>query len=220
MGKLKHTLKLCANTGTAAKHIGGSTTSTLFALSSKKNNGNLQRKFEKVETIIVDEVSMIGCRQLVKIANALSKAKCVDSSVSFGGIDIIFFGDFIQFPPVKDTPLYSGWNETQNKTKKNQSEINKQLGMHLWKQLTDIVLLDEQMRVQDHMYLEMLNRLREGKCTDSDVQMLNRRIVGNTVGITKTPDAPIITPGNKLVMAVNDLFVASHSHQTKVYISK
>ena len=61
--KVKNTLKLSANTGTAAKHIGGSTTTTLFGFSSeKKNNASLQRTFEKVETIIIDEVSMIGCR--------------------------------------------------------------------------------------------------------------------------------------------------------------
>ena len=60
--KMKHTLRLCANTGTAAKHIGGSTTATLFCFgkgNKKKNIPKLQRKFEKVETIIVDEVSMI-----------------------------------------------------------------------------------------------------------------------------------------------------------------
>ena len=31
--KVENTLKLCANTGTAAKHIGGSTTTTLFGFS-------------------------------------------------------------------------------------------------------------------------------------------------------------------------------------------
>ena len=217
--KVKHTLKLCANTGTAAKHIGGSTTTTLFGFTSKKNNAKLQRTFEKVDTIIVDEVSMIGCSQLVKIANALTKAKCADPSLPFGGVDIIFFGDFIQFPPVKDSPLYCGWNNGKNRAKKKQSEINKELGMHLWKQINHIVLLDEQMRVQDQAYLEMLNRLREGKCTDNDVEMLNKRVVGQTVDITSIADAPIITPGNQLVMAVNDLFVASHSQHTKVYVS-
>jgi len=170
-------------------------------------------------TIIIDEVSMIGCRQLLKIARALSKAKCVDSSVAFGGVDIIFFGDFIQFPPVKDSPLYCGWNETIKRAKPSQSEINKNLGMLLWKQLTDIAFLDQQMRVQDQTYLAMLNRLREGKCTDSDVAMLNRRLAGNTVDVTSISDAPIITPGNQLVMAVNNLFVDRHSQHTKVYVS-
>ena len=162
---------------------------------------------------------MIGCRQLAKIANALTKAKCASPSVPFGGVDMIFFGDFIQFPPVKDSPLYSAWNDGKCTAEKKQSGINKQLGRHLWKQVNHIILLDEQMRVQDQAYLEMLNRLREGKCLDSDVEMLNTRVVGQTVDITSIVDAPIITPGNQLVMAINDLFVACHSQQTRVSVS-
>ena len=217
--KVKHTLKLCAHTGTAAKHIGGSTTTTLFGFDSNKKRTKLQSTFEKVDTIIVDEVSMIGCRQLAKISNALTKAKCASPSLPFGGVDMIFFGDFIQFPPVKDSPLYSAWKTGKNTAKKKQSEINKELGRHLWKQVNHIILLDEQMRVQDQAYLGMLNRLREGNCLDSDVEMLNTRVVGHTVDITSIVDAPIIAPGNQLVMAVNDLFVASHSQHTRVSVS-
>ena len=218
--KVKNTLKLSANTGTAAKHIGGSTTTTLFGFSSdKKSNAKLQKTFEKVETIIIDEVSMIGCRQIVKIANALSKGKCADPSIPFGGIDIIFFGDFIQFSPVLDTPLYYGWMTDESRARNKQSKVDVQLGMHLWKQVNHIVLLDEQMRVQDQEYLALLNRLREGECTDADVAMLNRRVVGQSVNITSITEAPIITPGNQLVMAVNNQFVDGHSQHTDVYVS-
>ena len=50
--------------------------------------------------------------------------------------------------------------------------------------------------------------------------MLNRRVVGQSVDITSILDVPIITPGNKLVMAINDLFVSHYSYHTKVYVSK
>lgn len=175
--KVKHTLKLCANTGTAAKQIGGSTTTTLFGFSSKKA-GNLQRKFEKVKMIIVDEVSMIGCTQIVNISKALSKGKCCDPSIPFGGVDMIFFGDFVQFPPVKDSVLYSGWSKRKANSISNKGRINKELGIHIWKQANKIAFLDKQMRVTDQAYLDFLNRLREGNCTDSDIEMLNRRVVG------------------------------------------
>jgi hypothetical protein len=187
----------------------------------------MERKFENVQTIIIDEVSMIGCRQLSNISKKLTQAKCANKDLPFGGIDMIFFGDFIQFPPVKDTPLYRDWNQikqTRSKkskraTKKSQSHINRELGAHLWTQINHIVFLDEQMRVQDNDYLEMLNRLREGKCNDADVAMLNGRVVGQAVDITSIADNPIIAPGNDVVMAVNDLFVAHHSVERKVYVS-
>ena len=112
--KAENTLRLSALTGTAAKNINGSTTTNLFnlCLSNKESDRlKLQKKFEKVETIIIDEVSMIGCRHLLKIHTTLCKAKCVDPSIPFGGVDIIFFGDFMQLPPVLDCPLYNWWCE-------------------------------------------------------------------------------------------------------------
>ena len=215
---VRHTLKLCAPTGTAAKNIGGNTTTTLFGFSSRVS-ANIQRKFENVEMIILDEISMVGCKQLVDISKALSKGKCCDPSIPFGGVDMLFYGDFIQFPPVKDSVLYSGWSQKKTNSS-NKGRINKELGTHLWKQVNKVVILDKQMRVTDQVYLDFLHRLREGKCTDNDVQMLNRRVVGQSVDITSILDAPIITPGNKLVMAINDLFVAHYSQHTKVYVSK
>ena len=222
--KVKHTLKMSAHTGTASKHIGGSTTTTLFGgfssgKNQKDNKAKLQTRFEKLETIIIDEVSMIGCRQLLKIASVLSAAKCVPSSVPFGGVDMIFFGDFMQFPPVKDSPLYCGWNDKAKRSSSQKIENQKKLAVHLWKQINKIVLLDKQMRCTDQAYLGLLDRLREGKCNNEDVAMLRSRIVGNSVQITSILDAPIITPGNQLVMAINDLFTDFHSQCKKVYIS-
>ena len=49
--------------------------------------------------------------------------------------------------------------------------------------------------------------------------MLNGRIVGQAMDITSIADNPIIAPGNDVVTAVNDLFVAHHSLDKKVYVS-
>ena len=220
--KLNIALKRCANTGTAAKHIGGSTTTTLFSFSSRGKNEtqNLQKKFEKVDTIIVDEVSMIGCSQLVKIHRALCFGKGIPSSQPFGGIDIWFFGDFIQFPPVKDHPLYVGWAIDDKKSRSKKADENRKLGANLWKQINCIILLDEQMRCTDPVYLQLLNRLREGKCTDVDAALLNTRVVGADFDITSIIDAPITVPGNQLVMAINDLFISRYSLITTVFVSR
>ena len=72
--KIKEKLKMCAYTGTAAKIIGGSTTATLFGMRSISRSA-LEKRFANVNTIIVDEVSMIGCIHLNKISKCLTKAK-------------------------------------------------------------------------------------------------------------------------------------------------
>ena len=217
--KIKGKLKMCAYTGTAAKYIGGSTTSTLFGTRST-NRTILEKRFANVNTIIVDEVSMIGCIHLNKISKCLTSAKHANPDLPFGGVDVIFLGDFMQFPPIGDYPLYSDWDDDNVTAPKTKSEIERRLGQNLWRQVNRIVLLDEQMRVTDRQYQDLLNRLREGECTDSDFEMLNKRVVGNFVDeITPIAGNPIIAPGNKLVMTLNDTFATSHSQHKKVHVS-
>ena len=62
--------------------------------------------------------------------------------------------------------------------------------------------------------------MREGKCTDSDVRMLNSRIVERQAnGITSMSGNPIITPGNELGMEINKLFAHCHSSHQNVFVS-
>ena len=222
--KIKHKIRMTAYTGTAAKHIGGSTIHSLFNFGKQgKKKGNkqaLEKKFEHVNTLIIDEVSMIGCRTLARISRRLNEAKHTDASVAFGGIDVIFTGDFIQFSPIGEFALYTAWDETSPIYAKKQYHIDSQLGMNLWKQLNHIVLLDEQMRVTDPAYMELLNRLREGKCNDHDVEMLNSRVVGHSVDITSMSGNPVITPGNMLGMAINNLFASYHAQYKNVLVTR
>ena len=103
---------------------------------------------------------------------------------------------------------------------KNKAEQNKLLGIELWKQVNQVVLLDEQMRVKDKRYQGLLNRLREGNCNDSDVEMLNNRVIGNFPGIINTiTNNRIITPGNELVMEINKLFASHHSQYHRVLVT-
>ena len=81
----------------------------------------LQTRFANVNTIIIDGVSIIGCRQLAKISKVLRRGKLVGFTIPFGGVDIIFLGDFIHFCPVKDSPLYSSWSKLAKMTKHSES---------------------------------------------------------------------------------------------------
>jgi hypothetical protein len=58
-----------------------------------------------VDYLFIDEISMIGCKLLAKIHNALQIAK--ELKLPFGGVNIIFASDFAQLPCVQDTCLYS-----------------------------------------------------------------------------------------------------------------
>ena len=217
----KKTVKLTAYTGTAAAHIGGSTTHALFG-TEKKSKKKLEKRFQHVNTLIIDEVSMIGCRHLYHISQQLSVAKPdADRTKPFAGLDVIFLGDFMQFKPVNDTPLYSAYrDDSQPRSSKRKNDEKVEMGRHLWSQVEKIVFLTEQMRVTDQAYLDFLNRLRAGECTDEDMLMLSERVIGNFPGDTPSfENNVIICPGNELVMQINDMFATQHSETKKVFVT-
>ncbi|THU77745.1 hypothetical protein K435DRAFT_589207, partial [Dendrothele bispora CBS 962.96] len=100
---------------------------------------------------------MIGCGFLLRISKALSKAK--HNASPFGGINIIFAGDFAQLPPVSDPRLFS-----QIKTKVDSERgQNSAFGKLLWFAIDTVVVLTEVMRqsgVSNLRFVGLLSRLR------------------------------------------------------------
>jgi hypothetical protein len=58
-----------------------------------------------IEFIIVDEISMVVSNMLATMHLKLQKLK--SNILPFGGVNIFFTGEFLQFPPIANTPLYS-----------------------------------------------------------------------------------------------------------------
>ncbi|XP_066924965.1 uncharacterized protein [Clytia hemisphaerica] len=217
--RIRPQLWLCAYMGSAAKHIGFTTITSLAGLRNTSIS-KLEDKWEGVQTVLLDEVSMVGCKLLAKLSRNVTRAKHGNPNVPFGGVDMIYFGDFTQFPPVLDTPLFWNYNKDDISSSTSESSVQKELGRSIWKQLTHIVLLDQQMRITDIAYQGILNRLREGKSTTEDYMVLSSRVIGcNTSPVTLTGD-PIIVPGNVLVREINNLFTNDHAKSTPVYVSK
>jgi len=91
------------------KALCGRNDSSCCSFSWKKKRANqlkedLKSMWNGVDFLLIDEVSMISCEFLIEISEALSDAK--GNSSPFGGVNIIFAGDFAQLPPVLQTQLY------------------------------------------------------------------------------------------------------------------
>ncbi|KAL1685482.1 hypothetical protein GGG16DRAFT_21656, partial [Schizophyllum commune] len=92
----------------------------------------------------------------------------------FGGIDMIFAGDFYQYPPVGGTPLYRPILPYAEQTN---SETTKRLGRLAWKTVNTVITLKEQKRMaNDPTYGDAVNRLRTRECTLDDVDLFNSRV--------------------------------------------
>ncbi|CAF3623605.1 unnamed protein product [Rotaria socialis] len=115
-----------APTGIAAAEIGGMTIHSF--LGEQRNSGKartikagdlkLEKEWRLIEYLLIDEMSMVGLTLLVKLNRIISAAKHVDPQIPFGGVNVIFLGDYLQYRPVYDAALHTNFS-LLSKTKFN-----------------------------------------------------------------------------------------------------
>jgi ATP-dependent exoDNAse (exonuclease V) alpha subunit len=99
-------LAVLAPTGVAALNVKGETIHSFFRFSpsitveeaEKNGSKSTEDKFLQVETIVIDEVSMVRADLLDCVDVFLRMVR--KTYEPFGGVQIIFFGDLYQLPPV------------------------------------------------------------------------------------------------------------------------
>jgi len=218
-------LRLAAFTGVAAKNIGGTTLHTALAMSSsrKKSDTNKTRAglvamWDGVDHLVVDEVSNIGCALMTDVHNALVSATgCTDL---FGGISVIFAGDFTQLPPVLDAKLYTHLDHRKLRAETPAGQKTT-FGKLLWRSVSTVVILTEQMRQSgetNERSVSLLGWLREGVCTDDDLSLLNSRLMstaGEDLSMDWWQTAPIIVSENAVKDAINIRATLAFAERTR-----
>ena len=204
--------RLAAYTGVAARNIGGATLHSLLQLnelgrkSSAKTKRELAAMWEGVDYLFIDEVSMIGCEFLHNISSALTEAKGM--TVAFGGVNVIFAGDFAQLPPIGDVRLYKNVDTGKASMGSGNRAQAKVLGRLLWLSVDTVVILHETMRQagsENVSFVGLLHRLREGLCTRADYALLANRCLENlSVAVSdEWKMAPVIVSNNAVRDAIN-----------------
>ncbi|CAF1529169.1 unnamed protein product [Didymodactylos carnosus] len=230
----KHFLRKLAPTSIAASEIDGLTIHSFLgpiSYAKKKKtvrpgDAKVTSNWHHIQYIFINEMSMVGLHLLSQIHKLLCIAKC-KSTEPFGGINLVFFGDFILYPPVLDKPLYRDMLAEENNTRtklKQKTELDTQyeVGRALWLQLNTVVQLIRQMRTDDSAFLEAQNRLRYGQCTTEDHKLLSTRVIGHQSCPVKPLDdiewkeAPVLVFRNDLRTELNNLAVISAAREIGV----
>lgn len=75
---------------------------------NQQRKSSIESEWKHVKYVFFDELSMIGLDSITKLSRLMSIAKedWADSSYPFGGKNIVFFGDIMQFRPIMDCPVY------------------------------------------------------------------------------------------------------------------
>ena len=228
IGRSKNIL-VAAPTGAAAILIGGNTIHSLTLLPDTpgRNLQDLCKIWGGVDYLILDEVSMIGASFLSMLNSRLQRAKGTDETVHdspFGGINIIFTGDFGQLRPVRESPLYSHKliNDPGLENCRNKTAVSALMGVYLWRLVRTVVLLKQNQRQSGDMaYATLLSRVRAGECIQKtrtaqlpDYNVLQTRIldhivVDNPETRSLFQDAPVIV-GRKRVRDLLNIRLLSH----------
>jgi ATP-dependent DNA helicase PIF1 len=97
---------ICAPTGVAALNVGGQTIHSLFRLPigviadhDIEQSGDVRKLLNTIDTLVIDEVSMVNADLLDAIDRSLRQARQRPRE-AFGGVQLVLFGDPYQLAPV------------------------------------------------------------------------------------------------------------------------
>ena len=179
------TIITSAMSGVAAVSINGETTHSVAALNKNEPTQEDIESWANARLLIIDEVSFMNVHD---VDNLDKKLRILTRRYNnlFGGIHILFCGDFRQLEPVTPRPLYSPFHGD----KKWISAINcyvELLGLHRFS--------------DDPEWGRILTRLRNDVYTQHDIDAINARFIQNRDDIPR--DASYCTYGNADRTAIN-----------------
>lgn len=169
-----------APSGVAAINAGGQTIHSFFGfdfavqgpLSMGKMNSNKIAVAQKVDTIILDEVSMVRCDIIDAIDRMLRF--CRHSSLPFGGVQMVFVGDLFQLPPVvtgTDRELMKHlYGDMSGHFYKAHCLENNTLPKIEFKKIY---------RQSDQEFIDILERFRTGNVSVFDLSRINQNVCGS-----------------------------------------
>jgi hypothetical protein len=242
-------LTLSAPTGSAAVLIDGYTIHALTFLPKRHapiKQHELEYIWRTVRYLILDEVSLMSAELLSQISEQIRQAKSWDESAHdkpYGGVNIIFAGDFGQLRPPKSNALYS-YKLVKNLAPVTTQKIGGQGALHgafLWRQVDTVVELHQNWRAkEDPQFVEMLNRIRVGQVRKfaievggtthaSDYDVLKTRLLSNikhrsAEEFATFKNAPIVVTRKFLRDAINEskarAFAQDTAQQFKIYCAR
>jgi ATP-dependent exoDNAse (exonuclease V) alpha subunit len=165
---------VCAPTGVAAINVDGVTIHNLLGLGTgipadeHIDIATVRRKKSillEADALVVDEVSMVSSELLDAMDRTLRSVR--NNHEPFGGVQMIFFGDLYQLPPVKTTEFEQFLNYFDYKSAWF-------FDAHVWEETEMHTFgLNHVHRQSDAAFKDLLNGVRDGTLTPKQLDDLN-----------------------------------------------
>lgn len=165
---------LLAPTGIAALNVGGQTIHSFFRFPARLMVGaeikkhRSRKMYTTLESIIIDEISMVRADVLDAIDLFLRKNR--ENNLPFGGVQMLFFGDLFQLPPVVSSVSEKQFFQTYYSSPYF-------FAAHVFNQTFSIqkVELSKSYRQESRHFLRLLEAVRTNSVDYDDLEELNAR---------------------------------------------
>ena len=162
-----------ASTGIAATHVSGMTIHSWSGIGVKRavsdwdiemimSKEKTARRIIDAKVLVIDEISMLDASTLESVDRVLRtlRHKPLMPEEPFGGLQVIFVGDFFQLPPIS-----------------REGDVSFAFESPAWKAANPVACyLGEQHRQDDGEFLDLLSAMRQGTFAEKHRTLLKTRI--------------------------------------------
>jgi ATP-dependent DNA helicase PIF1 len=173
---------MTASTGIAAAQLGGTTVHAWSGIGTRSQvtrsdldaiakSRRVTERVRKARVLIIDEVSMLSGQTLSAVSQVCQYVR--KSNEPFGGLQVVFVGDFFQLPPVMRRDERHGF-EMESQDPEDLSPFA--YASRAWRDLDpSICYLTEQHRQTDLQFSALLGAIRSNRCAKADLDLLTSR---------------------------------------------
>jgi ATP-dependent DNA helicase PIF1 len=151
--------------------------------------------WENTDILIIDEISMMSCK-LFELLNKIGQV-IRSNKKPFGGIQLIFSGDFFQLPPVKET-IFCFESELFNNT------------------FDKIINLTKVFRQNDNIYKKLLLNMRKGLISKKSIELLNSKMIDENFD-KSTTNITRLVPNKSKAFEINSYFINNIKDKKYIY---
>lgn len=185
----KKKIVVLAPTGVAALNVRGQTIHSFFRFKPGITIDEVKGKkkirdpqlYKNIETIVIDEISMVRADLLDCVDQFLRKHGRTRHA-PFGGIQMIFIGDLYQLPPVVTTEERDIFQKYYTSPYFFDAKLFNDQQMtieHAVPFNLEFIELEKIYRQRDDQFIRLLNAIRNNSVTEDDLEILNRRVNAN-----------------------------------------
>lgn len=193
---------ITASTGIAATHVGGMTIHSWSGIGIKDHlsaydldkiatSEYVVKRVHKTRVLIIDEISMLLPDMLDMVDSVCCAIK--QSNEPFGGLQVVFVGDFFQLPPIEKRMSQRHQSKKITIDERDEASFDMETGLfteqssvgnesrfayqsRAWTSAKPIVCyLTEQHRQDDLAFLSVLSAIRANTINDDHVEIIRER---------------------------------------------